>query len=217
MESLMEILKIISPPLVTGIITFIITKYTYSKNRPLDKLEITYNRVYYPIYRVVHKIDVKKVNVQDIDLVIKQCKQYFKKYDKYVDLSTAKAFNTLCQSDSAKKKAYIKFQDNIKDKSSYLRQRLGYLEPNFFQIYKYLPNSDQSSIRICIEFCLIYFFIFLYSIPVDWLQSFSVLAFLICLVVIVVEAIIKGIKGIYQIVQLLWNLLCKLKKVFQDY
>ena len=61
MESLMEILKIILPPLVTGTITFIITKYTYNKNRPLDKLEITYNRVYYPIYRLIHKIDVKNV------------------------------------------------------------------------------------------------------------------------------------------------------------
>ena len=36
--------------LATGLITFFITKYKYHKNIPLDKLEIAYNRIYYPIY-----------------------------------------------------------------------------------------------------------------------------------------------------------------------
>lgn len=202
MESFMEILKIILPPFVTGMITFIITKYTYSKNRPLDKLEITYNRVYYPIYRMVHKIDVRNVRIQDIDRVIEQAKQYIEKHDKYVDLSTAKAYNILCQSEGKKekKKAYRMFQDNIKDKSSYLRRRLGYLEPNLLQLYKYLPTSDRSSIRICAEGCLIYLFIFLFSIPIEWLQVLSIVAVLCLLVAIVVEAIGKVVIGIYHII-----------------
>lgn len=199
MESFMEILKIILPPFVTGIITFIITKYTYSKNRPLDKLEITYNRVYYPIYRMVHKIDVRNVRIQDIDRVIEQAKQYIEKYDKYVDLSTAKAYNILCQSEE-KKKAYRMFQDNIKAKSSYLRRRLGYLEPNLLQLYKYLPVSDKLSIIICAEGCLIYLFIFLFSIPIERLRAFSVVVVLCLLVAIAVEAIVKVVIGIYHII-----------------
>lgn len=38
-----EIMKIVLPTIVGGIFTFLITKYTYNKNVPLDKLEIAYN------------------------------------------------------------------------------------------------------------------------------------------------------------------------------
>ena len=206
MESLMEILKIILPPLVTGTITFIITKYTYSKNRPLDKLEITYNRVYYPIYRMIHKIDIKTVKAEDIDLVVKQAKNYIEKYAKYVDLSTIKAFNTLYQSDFVgKKEAYSNFQDNIKDKSSYLRRRLGYLEPNIFQLYKYLSASTRSLIRICGEGCLIYVFILLYYIPIAWVQEFSVYAFSILLFVIMVEILHKVTIDVWKAICKIWR------------
>ena len=34
-----EIMKIVLPTIVGGIFTFLITKYTYNKNVPLDKLE----------------------------------------------------------------------------------------------------------------------------------------------------------------------------------
>ena len=49
-ELFIEFVKIILPVLITGIFTFLITKYTYHKNIPLDKLEISYNRIYYPIF-----------------------------------------------------------------------------------------------------------------------------------------------------------------------
>ena len=53
MESFIEVLKVILPALITGIFTFIVTKYNYNRNVPLDNMKIAYNRIYYPIYRVI--------------------------------------------------------------------------------------------------------------------------------------------------------------------
>ena len=50
MKSFIEILKTILPAIVTGIFTFIVTKYNYTKNIPLDKMETAYDKIYYPIY-----------------------------------------------------------------------------------------------------------------------------------------------------------------------
>lgn len=55
MEKFMEIINTILPALITGVFTFIVTKYNYNKNVPLDKMEISYNRIYYPIYKIIHK------------------------------------------------------------------------------------------------------------------------------------------------------------------
>ena len=49
-----EIMKIVLPTIVGGIFTFLITKYTYNKNVPLDKLEIAYNRIYCPLYQLLY-------------------------------------------------------------------------------------------------------------------------------------------------------------------
>ena len=54
MESFIEILKIILPALITGIFTFIVTKYNYNKNVPLDNMKIAYNRIYYPLYKIIN-------------------------------------------------------------------------------------------------------------------------------------------------------------------
>lgn len=53
MEKIFDIIKIILPSIITGIFTFLITRYNYNKNIPLDKLEIAYNRVYYPLFRLI--------------------------------------------------------------------------------------------------------------------------------------------------------------------
>lgn len=82
MEILLEIFKMVLPAMIAGIFTFFVTKYSYNKNRPLDKLEIAYNRIYYPIFNMVSD---KNLSIDDI--VIKS-EDYIIKYDKYVDLTT---------------------------------------------------------------------------------------------------------------------------------
>ena len=65
--------------IITGIFTFFITKYTYHKNAPLDKLEISYDRIYYPIYRLIRS----NKNVLEI---VEKSELYLLKYNKYADV-----------------------------------------------------------------------------------------------------------------------------------
>lgn len=67
--TIMEFVKIVLSVAGTGIATFLITRYECKKDMPLDKLEITYNRVYFPIYCLIQDeifakklLDWKKTN-----------------------------------------------------------------------------------------------------------------------------------------------------------
>lgn len=153
MENVFDILKVVLPAITTGLFTFIITKYTYNKNRPLDKLEIAYNRIYYPIYKIISDKNISmKVAIDKINI-------YLLKYNKYVDISTKRIFESLreCKKETKKKSVYQKFKDNIFNKNFYLRRKLGYLEPTLFELYKYSMPSTQSLIRIALEVCVMDF------------------------------------------------------------
>lgn len=154
METLFEILKVILPAVITSLFTFFITKYTYNNNRPLDKIEIAYNRIYYPIYKIISDKNI----TNDINEIIKRCKLYFTKYEKYADISTKKLFKELCgcNKETKKKSIYQSFKDNIYNRNYYLRRRLGYLEPSFIQLYKYAISGTKSLFRITIGLCLLY-------------------------------------------------------------
>lgn len=198
MEIIFEILKIVLPAIIAGLFTFFVTKYTYNKNRPLDKIEIAYNRVYYPLYRLITNQDIN----EDIDLVIHKAKDYFNKYDKYIDKSTIRIYKTLCEykTNANKKNAYRIFKNNIYDKNSYLRRRLGYLEPNFAQSYKYATPSTKSLFRISIEFGVMYIALILCSITMNkWNVIYIIFFVIFCgtLILIIVEIIWCLIRFIY--------------------
>lgn len=194
METLFEIAKSILPAIITGIITFLITKYTYNNNRPLDKLEIAYNRIYYPLYKLI-----KNENIKDIDFIIDKSKYYLNKYNKYADRSTLYAFHSLCgcNTEAKKKDAYKTFKDNIHNKNSYLRRRLGYLEPNFLQIWKYLSKSEKSTFRILVELLCIYLFVFISDFFTSKIQLVIIYIVSIFLIVIIIELICKFIRVLY--------------------
>lgn len=168
MEELYDLLKNILPAVITGWFTFLITRYTYYKNHPLDKLEITYHKVYYPLYKYIFN----EKYTDNMDFVIKKFKHYLKKYDIYIERSTKMTFKNLCKcmTDAEKKIAYQDFKNNIFDKNVYLRRKLGYLEPNFWEMYIYLPNSQKATFRIVVEFFIACLCIFSYSLPVEAIQ-----------------------------------------------
>lgn len=153
MEAIYEISKAILPAIIAGIFTFFITKYTYSNNKPIEKLELAYNRVYYPIYKIVTNRN-EKLDIENNKIKIRK---YLIKYDKYIDISTKRLFESLCKcnKEAKKKSLYQNFVSNIFNKNSYLRRRLGYLEPNIAEMYKYSTPSARSLFRIIIEFSLI--------------------------------------------------------------
>lgn len=201
MNILIDILKTIVPVVTSGIFTFIITKYSYNKKVPLDKMEIAYNRVYYPIYRIVC-ID-KKFDKMKLDTTIHTISFYLSKYNKYVDKSTIRAFNTLYKYKD--KQSYKNFINNIYDKNSYLRRRLGYLEPNFIQIYKYLSESEKSTLRINIEALIIYVCAITINIVQSEFQIVLSCIFFIIILVIIIEIIVKLIRFVCSKIRILKN------------
>lgn len=189
MEKIIEILKIILPTLITGIFTFLVTKYNYNKNVPLDKMEMAYNRVYYPIYKIVHNKD--KTNLQNLDNVINQISFYLRKSSKYVDKSTLNAFNLLCEYKD--KNSYKNFADNIYDKNSYLRRRLGYLEPNILEAYKYMSKQEKSTLRINIEILIMCIFGIIVNIVPNSVGIIFVVGIIIFFIIAFVEFVVKVI------------------------
>lgn len=149
-----NIIQSILPAIITGMAGFVGVKYTYNKNIPLDKLEYTYNEVYYPIYKFINEEN----NKNNVYLIKNSIEIYFKAYEKYIDFSTIKLYKELCNctTELKQKKVYKRFYNNIYDMNKYLRKRLGYLEPNIFQLYKYSSKMDK------ILFCTLYIFVFSY-------------------------------------------------------
>lgn len=143
----LDILKSVLPVILSSMGTFIVTKYTHHRNIPLDKMEIAYNRVYYPIYRLMSiQDDFKKIN---LDIMIPKISFYLNKCEKYVDKSTLKAFRIL--SKERNKDAYENLKNNIWNKDAYLRRRLGYLEPNIWQVYIYSSKNEKFLLRFFLE------------------------------------------------------------------
>lgn len=191
---LFELIKVILPAIITGMITFLITKYSYNNNRPLDKLEIAYNRVYYPLYKLV-----TDKNIKDIDFIITKANYSLNKYNKYVDRSTLRAFNYLCEcnSEAKKKDAYENFKENIYNKNSYLRRRLGYLEPNFFQMYTYSSKAEKSTFRILLEIILIYIVTLVSDFFTENIPSVLIYFVSILLIIMLIEIGCKFVRFIY--------------------
>lgn len=197
MGILLEIFKMVLPAIIAGIFTFFITKYSYNKNRPLDKLEIAYNRIYYPIFNMVSN---KNLSIDDI--VIKS-EDYIIKYDKYVDVTTKQLLFSIkkCKRQINKKMLYKNFKNNIYYKNYYLRKNLGYLGSGVINLYNYSTPYTKSLYRLIIEFCIMYlsFIVFYIAIEIEnnLLYDTSTYIFMISCFVVAFEIIWLFIKFIY--------------------
>ena len=200
MKAFYELIKVILPPIIAGFFTFFVTKYTYNKKIPLDKMEVAYNRIYYPIFKILYeKKEFVSSNVGD---VISKIQPYLKKYSKYADRATMKAFKML--KENKDKYSYDNFASNIYERNMYLRRRLGYLEPNLLQIYTYSSKNEKSIIRIFSEILLFYFTFVAGGLTEGNLQKIItvlVLCFTILIIfeifIIFIRWVIKAIKKIF--------------------
>lgn len=205
-NSIAEIIWNLTPVFVTGIITFLITKYEYHNNLPLDKLEIAYNRVYFPIYRMLNE------NAEQKD-IIEKSQGYFKKYYKYVDRSTLKAFELVEVNGTIDKKAYENYKENIFSLNVKLRKKLGYSEPNVFFMYKYLPKSDKRLLRFMLEIAFLYIMIFLYAVIDNaGLKDIFLTLSILNLLVLVIEFIVLAFGVILPFIISFFKWLSKGKK-----
>lgn len=185
------------PVIITGIYTFILTKYSFYKNVPLDKLEISYNRVYYPLYRMLRNTPYKNVNHVKI---LNDSHFIFLKYDKYVSLSTRNVYENYKEmhiyhhhNNKEMKKYYLNYANNVLEYNIRLRNKLGYPHVSIIESYKYLPKTDKNIIDMGFLLTMIYIFIFLYYSYENNLLFYIIL----CLLIIVT---VKMIKIIYSLV-----------------
>ncbi len=157
MEIVLEIMKIVLPIIFASFGTFLITKYEYGKKIPLDKLEISYNRIYFPIYQMI-------MEKRPCSEIYAKCDERFKKYCKYVDRSTLIAYRNIDRPiDDEKNEDYLNFESNIINISCMLRRRLGYLEPDIISVYRYLPKTKKLILRMLMEILVVYIISLVYT------------------------------------------------------
>ena len=190
MDTFVEILISLLPACITGFITFLITKYTFQNNVPLDKLEIAYNRIYYPIYCML-------TEERDFFEIIDKTAIYLRKYGKYADRSTIRSFKEIETNsrDFIDKKAYKRFEDNIYSLNISIRKKLGYSEPNIFFMYKYFSKELKRLIRVLIELSIVYVFSIVYIVvTIESIDRVSLLVIVIDIIILMIDIMIYTTK-----------------------
>lgn len=201
-EKFMDFFITLAPTLLTSVTAFLIGRYNNFQNRPLDKMELAYNRVYYPVYRIMREDSI------EISTVIEKTKKYFCKYEKYIDRSTTMIYKQLCECTAMEEqeRIYSSFCDNIHDNCIYLRKKLGYLQPGYFRIYQYLPIKTKTLIRIVFEFTVCYFCACVYAfVKIEKIQLFCLIIFFICLCAVLLESVFVFIRKAFVFIKKIRN------------
>jgi hypothetical protein len=185
-EQFIDFFMTITPTILTSVTGFLLGKYNHFQNRPLDKMEIAYDRVYYPIERIMREKSIK------ISTVIDRAKIYFLKYEKYIDKSTVMIYKQLCKckDEEEQQSIYDSFRNNIHNECIFLRKKLGYLQPGYLQIYLYLPTDIKRVIRLLLEFSICYFSACVFSVvKIDNIKMVCLVVFAVSLCAVLVEVI----------------------------
>lgn len=182
--TIMELLKVVLPTLFTGLITLLVARYTSNKNMPLDKLEITYNQVYFPIYRLISER-------KSLDEIKAKSEKYICDNFKYVNETTWKAFKYLNEARGAEEqKAFANFKDNIRKMNTKLRKKLGYLEVDILAQYSYSSPFEKNLYRLTGELAVAYLllgFVTVTNVIYKEINLFLGSVMLIAIVMFVVE------------------------------
>lgn len=206
MNNIWEItLSDIVPVIISSIFTFLLTKYHYSHNRPLDKFEIAYNRFYYPVFRLIQGAYHKKET--DYTKIYSNMKSYFVKCEKYINVTTVKNFNNFSyaiNNNIFKKHYFNALYNDISTNCFKSRKALGYIQPGIFGNYVCMKKEDKLLMRLCIEFVFLYIFAFIstslseenFPNIVIYISNFFLLAtyfiFIIELIMLIINYIYLG-------------------------
>lgn len=172
-------------------------------------METAYDKIYYPIYNLLHKKEFKDTNLEQ---VIFETSIILNKYNNFADRSTINALDLLKK--NRNKEMYFNFKNNITNKYLYLRRRLGYLEPNFLQIYTYSSRLEKSTFRLLFEITILYICAIFYSFSKGILQN--ILLYITCFstIIIILEFLIFLFMTLISKVKKFWKFIkLKIKKL----
>lgn len=144
------IISSLSSAIIGAVVTVAVTKKNNENNLPKEKLEIAYDRFYYPVHKIISEDETK-----DINSIMKRIEHYFVQNDKYIDPTTKRLlkFWNKSKSTGEKEDLYKSLQCNIRDINIYLRKKLGYLNPSVDMMYKTGEPNVKRGLRIWVVFC----------------------------------------------------------------
>lgn len=194
-ENIMNKILPILPVLLTGLITFLITKYTVNKNIPLDKIEKAYNRIYYPMYKLIRESDIDSINQTTLQ---EKMNYILLKYDKYVSQSTRNVYLIYLKSyrsqNRRSKKCLEKFCNNIIEYNAKYRRLLGYPQADFWEAWRYLSVKNKRIIISYMGLMVVYILTILYQyllyqILIDAIFCVTAFGILYLLYILIINAV----------------------------
>lgn len=199
MSVLKDLILQIVPVLVTGFITFFITRYSCRNQTDTNKLEKAYNKFYYPVFQYVFK----HPNLEEFEELIHLCEELIRKNEKYINIKTIEIYNSFKKANEQSNRENIRncykvFERNIKQSNRRLRNRIGYFQPELVDSYSTWSEENQVCFWIIVLTILCYVLEIIHSVcPPEWSVSFVIevffLSVLLVLVILIVALIAMGI------------------------
>lgn len=183
MKILLQLTTELAPVIITGLITFLITKYTCDKNVPLDKIEIAYNRIYYPLSKLLRNDNVSQLEIQNkMDYILLKYDKYLSQTTKFTYLDYKNDINNNVNSD----KYFATFTQNVFEYDSNYRKLLGYPQAKVIESFRYMKYIHKLILLTLILLIVIYSATILYTfiqseiiVAIIALSAISVLFFII--------------------------------------
>lgn len=151
-DTIFNIIKDLLPPIITGAITYLITKYAAGWRKPIDKIEIAYDRVYYPIFEFMKKAGSEKKYCDIVDF----CNDKILEHKKYFSQRTIVLVKNFERSnENTKEENYDLLYNNIRDWNVSCRKILGYPEEEFGN-YRYLTNISKMILALMVGCSCVY-------------------------------------------------------------
>lgn len=165
MSIIQNVLSPILPAVVTGLITFFITRYSYRNQTTIDKIEIAYDKFYYPVFQYIFK----HPNLEEFDELINLCEKLMQENEKYISDKTIEFYYSFKKASEGSNKENIRrcyetFERNIKQANNRLRYRIGYYQPNIMDHYFTWGEAKQLGFWLIVLIIIVDILIKIYSV-----------------------------------------------------
>lgn len=194
MNIIIKFIAQVFPAFISSALTYIATIKSSKNNFPLNNMNFSYNKIYYPIFTMIQ--NEKFITDTQINKIAK----ILNKHKKYADLFTLHLFKALqsAKNERLQNSEYNRFKNHIIDKNYSLRKLLGYPTSNFFHTYLYSPYQLQYLFRLCFYFIFVYILAIISSMVKNAaFKNYTIYLLLLILLLLFFDSIIQLVKFLY--------------------